>query len=254
MEFSRRRRLVREFGRVALDENDLKRLADVFKDAAEKHEQKVDITVTSVSGDETINTSSPEFFLSENMPPRLRSVSMSMSDYPRTISLRLTLDAAVTSEGASLEADGTDITAVSGYFRELERILDERQSRFGWLAKWERLMLASLVGLFVTYFSSIWLLDNLRRFATGLKPLNLLDMSTLIELIALAWAFTAASIVFLTPRQVRLLLPRIAFIGKLSDPGASGRGKAAGGMSVVLAILFNLIAWAISLLIQWSAR
>src|SRR6185369_11257135 len=89
--FTRHKTLRQQFDRLRIDENDLARLAFIMKSLQSRFGGKIEISIVSADGEETIRTNDPDFFVSSHMPPQIRSVSISYRNYSAPVSCSIDL-------------------------------------------------------------------------------------------------------------------------------------------------------------------
>ncbi len=115
--FKREKTLSRSFSRIGLDENDLARLASIIVESPVLSQENFLITVRSADQEDRSSTSTPQFFLDQNLPKVLSEVNISSQRYNAPVSCRLDLSSGKNSR-ATLTVDGNEVTAVSGLFHE----------------------------------------------------------------------------------------------------------------------------------------
>ena len=125
VEYTKVKRLEREFKRVRLSQDDLKRIGSFFKDWEEDIQSQLKIGIVSLDGEETITCSDPEIFSDNSLPKEIRSINFSLRDYPDTnIELHLPEPS---EKYARLMVQSNNEVQASGIFRELGREMESRE-------------------------------------------------------------------------------------------------------------------------------
>ena len=125
-EFTRQRKLSQQYCRVALDENDLARLATLVQEHGQISGDQPNIQVRSGDGDDVFQTSDPSFFIDQHMPRDVGEVTIAYERYDAPVTCRIEASAGLQGR-ARLTVDGTDPDRVSGLFRDLNAELSARQ-------------------------------------------------------------------------------------------------------------------------------
>lgn len=243
VEFRKTKRLSRSFGRIRIDESALARLSTRIRDLTSGHGGSLNIEIVSADNQDTIRTSDPEFFLTDNMPRKIRSVSISYLNYQGALSCELELRADPI-EPAKLRMDGTDPAAVSGAYHELERELSERQVTGGaLLAKLDTFAAFLFLGILAAaciysafdialYIADLWI----QGFKASTVRRGIVVVGGIFTFIAFFGGF----------RLVELLketFPLVEFAGRLSDPSTNRRSRLVWvAVSILLPILLNVLS------------
>ena len=223
--------LERTFPTVALDEKDLARLTEIISELPKHYGGHVDIQVTSADRQETVKTqTSYAFFLTPDMPRVICCVQVSYYNLSPLMSLQLYIGGRFSfSDAATLTAEGSDSTVVSGVFRELERELESHTVQSGWLLGQASTSGGFLLAIFVVIvlgaisslvcYALLSLLDGLQIVHVDFTPPSekgpglvgfLMFVSFLVGGI---WLYSF----------LRECFPPAQFTGQLSDTGAYKR-------------------------------
>jgi hypothetical protein len=240
--YSRRRTITGAFRFVCLDEQHLRTLAHIVRRFADQYGCPVSISIVPADASEEFNTEDPEFFLSLEMPRRIRSVSIKFSDYKSGASCAINLSS-LTHSGAEVSVQGSDVTEVSGIFAELSACLKSTIVP-GW--RWHPTSMAAdfLLGALLSvcvFFTMLPVARLMWRINPGWQS-DLAKISTAVLLIVA----TIGALIFGGSVIVKLLqstFPVVTFGGRLADPGTHHRARLLWLASAVfLPLLLNLLA------------
>jgi len=247
IQFTRQKSLNKTYKRIAFNENDLVRVATIIQTLVEKYGQEMEIRIISADGQETIQTSNPNFFTSPHMFPQIRSVSIVFDHFKVPVSCRV--DISSNADGkASVSVDGSDRDTVSGIFHELEREFKLRQSfgskLYDYLDNVFTFLIISMLASMLTAGAIYSVFDLVLNFIVSRNPG--FDGSVLQEFLRnLGWfcviigAITGTKLIDL----LKIALPGVEFTGKLSDTNSINRSRITW---IFLIILFPIVINVIS--------
>jgi hypothetical protein len=243
VEFTRRKSLHREFRRLRIDENDLVRLGQIILAVAQRSKNTLDITVVSGDGEETLRSPNPDFFVSSDMPPQIRSVSIALrGESPVSCEVELS---AFPRGRAEISADGLDREAVSGVYHELERELESRQA-------WGRRLVIAVDSFWFTVVTGLVIaaaLYSIFDFVLNLasaRVQNFYGSKMHLTFAGIGWGILILAMfvgTFPIVSRIKRALPIVEFSGRLSDPSLISRSRILWIITVILVpIVLNVLA------------
>ncbi|MGD9687007.1 MAG: hypothetical protein AB7U43_08560 [Desulfobacter sp.] len=248
-EYVRHKALSREFGRIKLSENDLFRISKIIEDLAAANDGTPNIEIISGDGEETFKARSSFFFISEDIPPEIRSVKITFSKYDSPVSCTAYFSSQP-SRQAQVQVDGTDTCTVVAVFHELERVLKSREtvgSKF-----FLTLENNSFVGF--AAFLAYALVTAATIYSIFDVPLNLaikankefVKTGAYKTLLTIGWicVFTLPWVGgHLIENKIKKFFPPIEFDGRISDPNKPSRKAMVLFLSfIIIPIIINVIS------------
>lgn len=239
VEFKRQKSLRRTFGRVRIDENDLVRLGTLMNKLPQSYGGSLDIRIVSADGEDLIRTADPSIFLTDEMPRRIVTASISYDHHGSPVSCSIKLTASERGK-AELTASGTDRTVVAGVFREIEHEMEPRETPGAWLVEsfgsfWFHFVLTIIVGtaIFSCFDMLIKLGDKgIQGFHNG--PIRSAIVYTGWGFVFLGSPACAFFIISFLERSFLM----VEFSGKLSDTGSTLRAHL---LLIASGVLFPII-------------
>lgn len=257
IDFKRQKTLSKKFGRIAINENDIYRVAKIMQKLPEKFGGELKISVVTGDREETIRTSDIEIFVSEELPNFLSSIIINYSNYEAPVSCSVTLPSASLNY-AEIEIDGTDTDIVAATFHELEREIKSKTASLSTLYLFSEkgflpfLVIHLLTGaLCAAAIYSIFdiPLDFIHRSNPHFKETQLYKSISALGGICVSLALFGGFFVFDT--IVKKSFPPIEFTGRLADPSKIPRRRITFLiLMVIIPILVNVTSDLILEIIQ----
>lgn len=251
MEIILRKSLRHKFWCLNLSEEDLHRIAVSMRDKCTNGSFSVE--VRSADGEDLFRSDDPAFFISSSMPKTVARVQMLVRSDPVTCDLDLR---AGSDHVAELTTSGSDVTTVSGLFRELVRELEGKQAPGSWVARH--------IDSFFVYLA-LSLLASLAVYSLFDLPLTLANQyvpgfidSTVYTVIGwVGWSCVLLTTMgggFVVQDRLKTLYPAVQFCGRLSDPySEKRRSMSVLFVVILLPIILNVFAsFLTDLLKLWS--
>ena len=240
--FKQHRTLKSHFSRIRVSEDGLARFARKVSSAVQEYDGEIEITIDSADGEETIMTHDPEFFGSENMPTKIKSVSIEYHEYNSPISCKILFSAGPRGF-ARLSVKGTD-KKVTEIFYDLRKKIKETEAMFQNFQKvirsfWFHIVLSLAVAL-IAYLAFDLAIDSLVKFSPGFEKSIPHAIFAGVGWFAVGFSF------FFGPdpivRVLEIQFSPVEFTGQLSDSWTRSRAVYNRvGYSIVLPILIIVI-------------
>ncbi|MDO8431396.1 MAG: hypothetical protein Q7S58_03200 [Candidatus Binatus sp.] len=227
-----------------------------MSDAAKRFGGNVKFEVVTGDGEDRYDTADSDFFISADMPDRIRRVALRYDDRESHVSLTLELPNSVTGRGELLgESQGASVTYVVGLTSELDRRLRQcliASKSLTFLHKNKQPSLPTIFLILGVTMSMILgsvsdrLVEYLNQIGSFSSPDDFHAVKLLAFLIVVAaGGFFGGWWTADFTEKLRQAFPRVQFIGAISDPGSQRRPAIlhvtkliAGGLVAVTLSLF----------------
>ena len=235
--FVRHKHLESKYFRILVDERLLNQLAKRVCEHTSSHGEHLEIKILCLNETDEFHSKDASFFLSEDLPTQIKSISISYRHYKAPITCSIKIGSETTIWGAtysSITVEGSD-PHVSGLFQDLSNEIEQRRV---WGAS-----LPSIINSFVfagvclialmasLYFTFDWILDSIADTAPEFKDSQLhLILSGVCLLVTILPAFLLSSIIDL----ISNLVPSVIFGGRLSESRTTN-----------LTVIIGLLIWII---------
>ena len=234
MEYERIKTLSQTFYRVRVSEQDLMRIAKKVEELSDAGKLIFTLSVENAEGDEELLSHDPEFFASNDMPLKVKRVSILLGDSKSSMVCRLRFVTGSSGE-TTLSVRGND-PRVLGLFQKLVREIEPHQIYLSKLVSkadkgWFGVITASL-GSWVTIYTALSGFQTWQTIDPGFVNSDAHDYYIGATLVCTFMVFMLG--LFGGGTLIKTLFTPVQFNGRVSDPSDRLRRMSIWILGVVL--------------------